>query len=767
MSEMVCPGQENNLVCDMVPRIAFFFLLLASGVRSSALHHHSRGDKANIHHNAHEIWRQYAHILRNVTNSFLEDNLSKIMEIVYTAEISDDCLVTLTGILPAAKDGSSWFYRMLDASGRPFPAGTTDGSITDLGSYDQCLAIRNSDLQGQYCLLRWSPPLPPVRQRDLSRLLNLQTRVLNFTGTELEGTFIDDIAGYIHALYDRHGRFGICTPSNCSKEDLQQLVEAMAKDTHIHTEVAYCEVQSPITLTPTQTVLVVLILFFIAVIAMATLAHVVIERKRASDRKSDCQEDTEESFAVKLVMALSSLSNFRALVSMEEKKGSISAIHGIRVISMIWIILTHTYLVPIKESFSFARHFLYVVEGAPFQLIVNGWVLVDTFFFLGAMLATSSLLASLKKSTGKLDVGQVIANRISRLTPNMWFTIALITVLPSLGSGPMWQEYFAGQSRRCQNYWWATMFYFNNWMPESKLCLLHTWYLSADMQMFLISLLLVPLFYWRPRVGLVVTLSVLGASVLTNAILTYAYDLPPTVIYNTPSEADVMAQAESVYFPTYSHAGPYTVGVLFGFLLHWDLFERNKDGNNNQPLQKHKINPWVNIFLWFLSLVTGLSILLYTLSWNRGVHWHSLSAVLYGSLHRTLWAVFVGWVVYACATGNGGAANRILSCKLFVPLSRLSYMGYLMHFLVLWMRYAYLRTTLPFSHYTLFCEFLVNVTMSTFVAAVAYLVIEAPIANLYKLFLDKKMSLTITIPRKLSPIDTPDGLALEKQSTKL
>ena len=754
----------------MVVRIAFL-LLLVSRVHSSAFaRHHNREAKGNIHHVADEIWREYAKVLRNGTDSFLEANLPKIMEVVYSTQISENCLVTLTSLLSAARAGSSWFYRMLDATGRPFPAGTTDGSITDLGSYDQCLAIQNSDLRGQYCLVRWSPPLPPVGKRDPSQPLNLQSRVLNFTGTELEGTFIDDIAGYVHALYDRHGRFGICTPSTCSKDDLQQLTEAIAKDTHIYAEVAYCEVASSIVLTTTQTVLVVLILSIILIVVIATVTHLLIERRRRSNfyncEKSSCGDDGPEPFAIQLVMALSSLSNFRTLVSMEEKKGSISAIHGIRVISMVWIILTHTYLVPIKESFSFARHFLYVVEGAPFQLIVNGWVLVDTFFFLGAMLATSSLLSSLKKSAGRLDLGQVVANRISRLTPNMWFTIALITVLPSLGSGPMWQEYFAGQSRRCQHYWWATMFYFNNWMPESKLCLLHTWYLSADMQMFLISLLFIPLFYWRPKLGFAATLSALGASVLTNAMLTYANKLPPTVIYNTPSEADVMAQAESVYLPTYSHAGPYAVGVLFGFLFHWDLFDRNKDSNNNPPV-KNKINPWVNMILWLFSLVTGLTILLYTLNWNRGESWHSLSAILYGSLHRTLWAVFVGWVVYACATGNGGAANRILSCKLFIPLSRLSYMGYLMHFLVLWMRYAYLRTTLPFSHYTLFCEFLVNVTMSTFVAAVAYLVIEAPIANLYKLLLDKKMSfITITITRKASAAEISE-LALEKQSTKL
>ena len=174
-----------------------------------------------------------------------------------------------------------------------------------------------------------------------------------------------------------------------------------------------------------------------------------------------------------------------------------------------------------------------------------------------------------------------------------------------------------------------------------------------------------------------------------------------------------MHQAESVYLPTYVHAGPYAVGVLFGFFFHWDLFDRPKhgeDNNNDDKLgqeekkkkeKKSSISPWVSGPLWLASLAAALTILMYTLGWNRGHHWNPISAVVYGSLHRTVWAAVVGWVVWACATGHGGSVNSLLSCKLFIPLSRLSYMGYLMHFLVLWMRYAYLRATLPFSHYTL------------------------------------------------------------------
>lgn len=49
------------------------------------------------------------------------------------------------------------------------------------------------------------------------------------------------------------------------------------------------------------------------------------------------------------------------------------------------------------------------------------------------------------------------------------------------------------------------------------------------------------------------------------------------------------------------------------------------------------------------------------------------------SLSRTLWGVGLGWMVIACSTGNAPLVNKILSYKLFVPLSRMCYCMYLLN----------------------------------------------------------------------------------------
>jgi len=161
---------------------------------------------------------------------------------------------------------------------------------------------------------------------------------------------------------------------------------------------------------------------------------------------------------------------------------------------MFWVLWDHTCLLKIKETFSFSLDFVSSVQQFGFQPMMN-WVLVDTFFLVGAMLTTISHLNSLRKNNGKINILQSIFNRIFRFWPSIWLTIMLLFLIPSMASGPLWEEYFDVQVDKCYKNWWTTITFINNWFDESKMCLLHTWYLSADMQLFIISFIfIIPLY---------------------------------------------------------------------------------------------------------------------------------------------------------------------------------------------------------------------------------------------------------------------------------
>lgn len=98
-------------------------------------------------------------------------------------------------------------------------------------------------------------------------------------------------------------------------------------------------------------------------------------------------------------------------------------------------------------------------------------------------------------------------------------------------------------------------------------------------------------------------------------------------------------------------------------------------------------------------------------------------SALYSGVARSVWSIGVGWVVFACTTGNGGKArtikncvhnrnkftyyligivNKFLSWRYFTPLSRLTYCAYLIHPLVIMYAYYSRETALHFdSDYTM------------------------------------------------------------------
>lgn len=195
-------------------------------------------------------------------------------------------------------------------------------------------------------------------------------------------------------------------------------------------------------------------------------------------------------------IAFSVFKNGNKLFQLQSNTNDVlDSLHGIRVISMLWIILTHTYLLPIKSTMVSSRKFLHVSESYFFQFIVNGWVLVDSFFFVGALLLTFNQLRTLNRTKGRINLFRIVLSRLIRISPSLWFIISFIFVLPVFVRGPLMEEYLKEQLQYCRDGWFLNVLFINNWVPYEKICMLHTWYLSADLQMYLVSLFIILILY--------------------------------------------------------------------------------------------------------------------------------------------------------------------------------------------------------------------------------------------------------------------------------
>ncbi|PNF21710.1 hypothetical protein B7P43_G10358 [Cryptotermes secundus] len=309
----------------------------------------------------------------------------------------------------------------------------------------------------------------------------------------------------------------------------------------------------------------------------------------------------------------------------------------------------------------------------------------------------------------------------SRLTPPYAIVILITaTVYRYVGSGPLLPASANQMAEECQSNWWTNILYINNYFDINRMCLGHSWYLSVDMQLFLLSpIVLYPLWKW-PRNWNILLLGILAiAGVVSPFTISYVNKLSPNLIYGN-AHLDRLKQDE-LYYTTYSRFGPWVIGVAVGYLV----YEAKR--------KKLKLSLIQITAAWILSTVAMLASLngIYSF-YQPDADKTILESAFYNGLFRTVWAFGVGVTIFMCVTGYGGPANTLLSWKVLIPLSRLTYCVYLIHISYQSVKSVSARTPIYIADLTELPTFLSDVIISVILAVILSLGIEAPAMNLEK-----------------------------------
>ena len=140
------------------------------------------------------------------------------------------------------------------------------------------------------------------------------------------------------------------------------------------------------------------------------------------------------------------------------------------------------------------------------------------------------------------------------------------------------------------------------------------------------------------------------------------------------------------YWKPYSHVGPYCIGLTLGYFM--------------ATSELKKLSPTSRQRGWCLSLLTLFIVLFGSYGWTLGLETHPIINAIHSATHRTVWAIGLSWVIYACASGQGGWINGFLSWKGFIPFSRLSFMVYLTHPWLILIYMGNVRQMIDTSHYS-------------------------------------------------------------------
>lgn len=202
----------------------------------------------------------------------------------------------------------------------------------------------------------------------------------------------------------------------------------------------------------------------------------------------------------KWIAAFSLFSSNKTLFTTKKSPKDIYCINGIRSLSLIWIIFGHRYGIYFYTPLINRSDI--VVEWLPnyFSGFVNSFhYAVDSFLLLGGFLVSYSLLNEFEENKTFLHVLYKIFRRILRIFPAYAAMILFtVSIAHHMGNGPFYKPFMSSISENCEKNWWAALLFIQNYYNPMQLCLGHTWYLSVDMQLFILSpFLIYPL--WRYR----------------------------------------------------------------------------------------------------------------------------------------------------------------------------------------------------------------------------------------------------------------------------
>ncbi|CAL1297039.1 unnamed protein product [Larinioides sclopetarius] len=676
----------------------------------------------------------YRQRLDNQTKSF-ENGLKKLIRggiknllpriMSYNDDsISSKCSNGMMKYISGLSSVKLWAIRMLDATSKP-AAGLFKGTVADFGDYDECLEVelpkRNGDIEfrGKYCAIE-ARPLMPSTPRNFSMAKNTHAEPLDNIAKELW------IAG--SAFHYLKFRLGVCIPSICTLEDMQFIFKRISDIIEMDIQVPQCYVKEKSVLTTIHFVVIFILSLFLLICIIGSIV----------DHQSAEASNQNLSTLRKILICFSLTTNFRRLLCSSKGSEELKALHGLRALSMGWIILGHTYVWINYQLLRGSETIITWFNQIHFGAILNGWMSVEPFFFLSGFLTSYTVLKIMNKTKGRINVPVYILRRYIRLTPPLLLTIGLLFFLPLISSGPMWYERVDPELKACTNYWWTSILYISNWSTMRNICVHPTWYLSADFQLYVISIVFLYALYKFPKLGFGLICSLILACSVVVGAFTYHWDLPPTIQISSGNFAQIQETVDYVHMKTFTHAGPYYVGIILGYLM-----IKYKDV---------RLPWWVNLFGWCSSTILCLSSVYGAYRWNIGEPHGPLLTAIYAGLHRTTFTVGVAWVTFACITGHGGPVNKILSWSVLTPVSRLTFMIYLLHSLVMWVRMGSLKERIYFSHYNMLYEYVGNIVTTLILTVPFYLLLEAPLSNLERLAFSR-----IRMPQDASPEGKQNG----------
>lgn len=363
-----------------------------------------------------------------------------------------------------------------------------------------------------------------------------------------------------------------------------------------------------------------------------------------------------------------------------------------------------------------SRHVLHVVIDAP-----------DTQFLpataenvSGTSFSTLQSKQSLYSCSEKINLPILYIKRYIRLTvplaAGVVFTLGFVV---QFSDGPFWRPTTTRVAYKlCEMNWWSTLLYIGNIATPGKLCFGHSWYLMVDMQLYILSpIVLYPLWKLRNRVKAAVALILLltSISVVYILVVMMAKHIRTAFVDSSSPYKDAL-----IHTMTVGRSGSWMMGILVGYILHMLEGKSLKLSRGTVRLG------------WSLTAITALGLIFaqYPLQ-QEGYKYNSYAAdAIYESLKAIAWCSIATWIIVSCHLSSGNIVKSFLSLPFWIPISKLSFCIYLMHIPVQTMFLSSMRVPGYFSLVRVLFQFFGDFGVAFIVAFMWAMVFEYPTLRL-------------------------------------
>ncbi|XP_046853576.1 nose resistant to fluoxetine protein 6-like isoform X2 [Xenia sp. Carnegie-2017] len=439
--------------------------------------------------------------------------------------------------------------------------------------------------------------------------------------------------------------------------------------------------------------------------------------------------ENEGTFIYKILQSFSIAKNVKSIMNTNVGQSDLTYLHGIRVLSLFWIILFHaimfTRIWPLDNPNDVMR-----LKRKLAPIFLHQAYGVDTFFVLSGLLAIYVNINKRIKNKGKTNWFKFYFHRFWRLTPLYMFVILLVTKLkPFWGSGPLW--FLAADTSACSENWWKNLLYINNYYIKN-ICIIQSWQLSVDMQLYCVTpiFLLIGYRYGLRAIFAASSVCILGSMITTFCIAATKHIFPIGDWYSSYRSNIFFHPKDEVlrlhttyfdtYFKTYCRVPPYAMGMVLGYYLH------------KYQSYNAKLSLKVVIMLWMCTIALALTDIYspYSAIKEDPRIWSTAERAFFWAFKWFIWGLFIVWLIFACQYNYAGWVKNILAAKFWIPLSRINYAAFLVHFDVMNVLAFSIQTPIHFSWFVFVTHYLAFLVLTYCIAFVLVVFVELPFANI-------------------------------------